>query len=265
MKLGIIGSGNIGGAILHGVMKAGALKPEEVLLTDIDAARAHAISEPFGVRSTSDNREAAVCDIVVLAVKPYFYEQVISEIRPYLRESTLVVSVAPCFSLNTLQGWLPEGARVIRLMPNTPAMVGAGVVALCAGANVSRGEIDDLKSLLSPMGLVEEMPERLFDAIVGMSGSSPAYTFMFIEALAESGVLYGMPYDQSLRIAEQTVLGSAKLALESGKHPAALRNQVCTPGGTAIEAVRSLQSNAFQGIVMDAVAACVEKARRMKE
>ena len=149
-------------------------------------------------------------------------------------------------------------------MPNTPAMVGAGVVALCAGKHVSREEINALKALLSPMGLVEEMPEKLIDAVIGVSGSSPAYVFMFIEALADAGVLYGMPYDQALRIAEQAVLGSAKLALESGKHPAVLRNQVCTPGGTTIEAVRSLERNAFQGIVIDGVAACVDKARQMK-
>ena len=264
MKLGIIGGGNIGGAILRGVMKAGRIAAGEAVVSDPDIVKASALCAPLRVRATSDNREAAAADVVVLSIKPYAYERVIAEIKPCLQKNAILISVAPGFSLDTLEAWLCGAARAVRLMPNTPAMVGEGMVALCAGHGVTREETEALKALLSPMGMIEEMPESRIDAVIGISGSAPAYVFMFIEALADAGVLYGMPSDQALRIAEQAVMGSAKLALESGKHPAVLRGEVCTPGGTTIEAVRSLEKNAFRGVVMDAVAACVEKARRMK-
>ncbi len=264
MVLGIIGGGNIGGAILRGVIRAGRIDARDVVVADRDIEKARSLAEPLGARAVSDNREAAAGDYVVLSIKPYDYGHVIDEIKPYLKKNAVVVSVAPGFALDTLETRLSGAARVVRLMPNTPATVGEGMVALCAGRNVTRDEIDALKALLSPMGMIEEMPEKLIDAVIGVSGSAPAYVFMFIEALADAGVLYGMPRDMALRIAEQAVLGSAKLALESGKHPAVLRGEVCTPGGTTIEAVRSLEKNAFRGVVMDAVAACVDKARQMR-
>ena len=263
MKIGFIGCGNRAGAMIRGILGKGAARPEELMASDKNAQALEKICPQLGIAAVSNEEAARSADVLFLAVKPQFYEEVISQIKDLVREETVIVSIAPGKSLAWLEETFGRPLHFIRVMPNTPAMVGEGMSGLCPASRVSEEELSCVRTLFESFGRAAVVPEHLLDVVTGISGSSPAYVFMFIEAMADAAVAGGMPRAQAYEFAAQAVLGSAKMVLESGLHPGALKDMVCSPAGTTIEAVRVLEEKGFRGSVIDAVYACIEKAGRM--
>lgn len=263
MKLAFIGAGNMAQTMISGILQHGLVAKEDIIATAATQKTLDVVSDRFGVAVTLDNREAAKADIVVLAVKPVYCETVIQEIRDVVTESQLVVSIAAGKSLAWMEKTFGGEYKIIRTMPNVPAMVGEGITAVCPNRLVTDGELQQVCTLLEGFGKAEVIQETMMDAVIAVSGSSPAYVFLFIEAMADAAVAEGMPRAQAYQFAAQSVLGSAKMVLETGKHPAELKDMVCSPAGTTIDAVRTLEEKGFRGIVMDAMHACAEKNRRL--
>ena len=262
--IGFIGSGNMGQAMIGGIIQAGLVKPEGIVVFDPDTAKLEELKKEMGISTTAEATElAAGCDVVVLAVKPDIYPVVLKQIAASLKKGAIVVTIAPGRSLSEVEGILGGESKVVRTMPNTPALVGEGMTAYCVNGNVTQEELADVKLLLESFGKSEAVPEKLMDAVVGISGSSPAYVFMFIEAMADAGVKAGLPRDKAYRFAAQSVLGAAKMVLETGKHPGALKDMVCSPGGTTIVAVSVLEEEGFRSAVIKGVDACIRKSGEM--
>lgn len=263
-RIGFIGSGNMGQAMIGGIIKAGLVPAANIVVFDPDAAKLEGLKAELRVSGAGNAKElAASCDIIVLAVKPDIYPPVLKEIAGSVKAGATAVTIAPGRSLDEVGGLLGGTVGVVRTMPNTPALVGEGMTAYCANSAVTQEALADVIALLNSFGKSEQVPEKLMDAVVGISGSSPAYVFMFIEALADAGVKAGIPRDKAYRFAAQSVLGSAKMVLETGKHPGALKDMVCSPGGTTIEAVSVLEQEGLRSAVIKAVDACIEKSGRM--
>lgn len=236
LKLGFIGAGNMAQAMMGGILANGILKPEDVIASALHMEKLEALKEKLGICVTTDNKEIAKhAEILVLAVKPQVYETVIEEIRDSVGENQIILSIAPGKTLEYLEGLFGKPTKIVRTMPNTPALVGAGITGVCCNTLVSGHELDEVCRILKGFGEVEVVSEKLMDVVVSVSGSSPAYVFMFIEAMADAAVADGMPRTQAYHFAAQAVLGSAKMVLETGKHPGELKDMVCSPGGTTIE------------------------------
>ena len=263
MKLGFIGCGNMATAILGGILKKQLIPANEIIASALHEETLTRVASAYGIHTTRDNREAASADIVFLAVKPQYYEQVIREIKDSVSETQLIVSIAPGKSIATITEWFGKEIKLIRTMPNTPAMVGEGITAVCPSSAVTDDELQKVLSLLNACGLAEVMPEHLVDATVAVSGSSPAYVFMMIEAMADGAVRDGFPRQQAYRMAAQAVLGSAKMVLETGRHPGDLKDMVCSPAGTTIEAVAALENAGFRNAILAGMKACTDKTRAM--
>ncbi|MCB5881562.1 pyrroline-5-carboxylate reductase [Lachnospiraceae bacterium EP-SM-12S-S03] len=264
MKLGFIGAGNMAKAIMGGVLKNEIFKPEEVIASDLYVPGLEAAKEGLGINITTDNKEVAKnSEVLILAVKPQFYADVIKEISEYITEKQIIVTIAPGKTLEYLADTFGHPVKIVRTMPNTPALVGEGITGVCHNALVTKEELDYVCNILNGFGKAEVVPERLMDVVVSVSGSSPAYVFMFIEAMADAAVADGMPRPQAYKFAAQAVLGSAKMVLETGKHPGELKDMVCSPAGTTIEAVRVLEEKGFRSAVFEAMKACAEKSKGM--
>ena len=267
MKLGFIGAGNMASAILGGVLKSGFLPEEEIAVFDVIPAQSQKLAEGRAVH-VMDTQDAlvAACDCVILAVKPVYLRGVLDKAAP-LADGKDFISIAAGWTFSMLTDLLPirTGARVLRVMPNTPAMVGEGFTALCEQTTMTPESFAWAKALFETLGETAVLPETQFDAVVALTGSSPAYVFMFIEAMADAAVALGLPRALSYRAAAQAVLGSAKMVLETGDHPGKLKDMVCSPGGTTIEAVASLEKDGFRSAVIQAMRACADKSRRMGE
>ncbi len=206
---------------------------------------------------------AAGSDILFLAVKPQMYETVIAEIKDSVRKDAVIVSIAPGKTMEWLEGQFGKKVKLVRCMPNTPALVGEGCTGVCFHESLSEEEKKEILRLLESFGRAIEVAEGLMDVVVGVSGSSPAYVFMFIEAMADAAVADGMPRKQAYEFAAQAVLGSAKMVLETGMHPGELKDMVCSPGGTTIEAVKVLEEKGLRSAVIKAQCACVDKSKNM--
>ena len=264
MKLGFIGTGNMAGAIMGGVIKSGLFKPEEIIGADLLEAGREKVKTLYGIHVTADNKEAVEkAETIILSVKPQFYESVIAEIKDIIKPEQIVITIAPGKTLEWLAKQFGKDVKLVRTMPNTPAMVGEGMTAACRNEFVTDEELEGAKKILSAFGKVEVVSEHLMDVVVSVSGSSPAYVFMFIEALADAAVADGMPRAQAYQFAAQAVLGSAKMVLETGKHPGELKDMVCSPGGTTIEAVRVLEEKGLRSAVIEAMKACTDIAKKM--
>lgn len=261
-KFGFIGCGNMASAMIGGMIANGKCAPEQIIASRRSTDKLKAAAAQYGIAVTTDNCKAADADVVVLAVKPVFYAQVIDEIKAQITEDQVIVAIAPGFTLEQLSGMFGKPVKLIRTMPNTPALVGEGMTAYVCNALVTADEKKELVNSFSGFGRIEEVPERLMDAVVAASGSAPAYVYLFMEAMADAAVLEGMPREQAYRFVGQAVLGSAKMLLETGKHPGVLKDEVCSPGGTTIEAVKVLEQKGMRGAVMDAMHACAEKCRK---
>lgn len=264
MKLGFIGCGNMGTAMIGGILKKGTLKKEEIIVSHLTEAGAERSRKQLGVAVTLDNREVVrKAPVVVLAVKPQFYEEVISEVREFFTPDHLIIGIAPGKTMSWLEEQCGRPLRIARFMPNTPAKVGEGMTGMCVNERMTDEDIRMVKELADSFGRTEIVPERLMDAVVAVSGSSPAFVFMFIEAMADAAVAQGMPRKQAYSFAAQAVLGSARLVLETGLHPGELKDMVCSPAGTTIEGVRVLEKSGMRSAVFEALTACAEKGKRM--
>ena len=261
MKIGFIGAGNMGGAILKGALNKGFLKPEECMVSDRNTALLSTFQQEYGITCINDNPKLVQnCEWIVLAIKPVFFMDVLDEIKPYLSKQHKLISIAAGLSVEMINAVIGEtGASLLRVMPNTPAMVGAGVTALCEETTLTSDEMVWAKALFETLGMVQVIPGRLIDAVIAVSGSSPAYVYMFIEAMADAAVKLGMFRPMAIETAAQAVMGAAKMVLETHQHPAVLKDQVCSPGGTTIEAVHMLEKGGFRAAVIDAMEACANK------
>ncbi len=263
MRLGFIGAGNMAQAIIGGIIKNGLVDKAEIIASAATQKTIDKVKSEYGINVTLDNREVAKADILFLAVKPVYYQSVIEEIRDIKTEGQIIVTIAAGKSLEWVAEAYGDERKIIRTMPNTPALVGEGITAVCPNENISDEELSEVCKLLNSFGKAEVIKESMMDAVVAVSGSSPAYVFMFIEAMADAAVAEGMPRAQAYQFAAQSVLGSAKMVLDTGKHPGELKDMVCSPAGTTIEAVRTLEKTGFRSSVMECMKACADKSRSM--
>lgn len=264
-QVGFVGAGNMGSAIIRGVLADGFLKPSQIMICDSNRRRLDELGKELqGVTCTADALElATLSDMIILAVKPQYIADVIGTMRPALRCKSLV-SIAAGWTVSRLADAL-EGteAGYLRVMPNTPAMVGEGMTAICDDSNFSHEDFAFAKGIFDAVGRTVVLPERLFDGVVAISGSSPAYVFMMIEAMADAGVREGIPRATAYEMAAQSVLGAALMVLSSDTHPGALKDAVCSPGGTTIDAVAALEKAGFRNAVFEGMKVCAEKSRQM--
>ena len=264
MKIGFIGTGNMGSAMMGGMVSSGIVDASNVMASDIFQAALDRISDQLNIATSTNNRDVVdFADIVFLAVKPQYLAGAIDGIKDMDFTDKIVVSIAAGQSIEKLTELFGKELKLIRVMPNTPALVGEAMSALSPNELVSEDEADIVLHLFESFGKAEIVPEKLQDAVVGISGSSPAYVYMFIEALADGAVAEGMPRAQAYKFAAQAVLGSAKMVLETGEHPGVLKDAVCSPGGTTIEAVATREALGFRNAVIEAERVCVEKSREL--
>ncbi len=264
-KIGFIGLGNMATAMIGGMLKEQVTEAGNILGKARTGETENSIKTRFNIVIAESNAQvAAQSDILFLAVKPIFFPEIIAEIREAVRPGALIVSIAAGRDLAYLKSAFDrEDCKLIRCMPNTPALVLEGCTGVCAEEKVSEQELNRVLTLLNAFGKASVVPERLMDVVVGVSGSAPAYVFLFIEAMADEAVAEGMPRRQAYEFAAQAVLGSAKMVLETGKHPGELKDMVCSPGGTTIQAVKVLEEMGLRAAVMDAMEACIDKSRNM--
>ena len=264
MKLGFIGTGNMASAIMGGIIKNNVIPAEEIIGADLFAPGREKVKELYGINVTDSNKEVIEkSEVVIFSVKPQFYADVIQEVKDLVRPEQLIITIAPGKTLAWLAEQFGKEVKIVRTMPNTPAMVGEGMTAVCPNEHLTEDEIAYVKSLLESFSRAEIVPERLMDVVTAVSGSSPAYVFMLIEAMADAAVSGGMPRKQAYQFAAQAVLGSAKMVLDTGKHPGELKDMVCSPAGTTIEAVRTLEELGFRSSIIEAMKVCADKSRKM--
>jgi pyrroline-5-carboxylate reductase len=262
-RIGFLGAGKMASALAKGFLRAGLTDAAHLRASDVVPAALDAFAADTGATVTASNRDVArESDILFVAVKPNQVRALLAEIAPDAGQA-LIVSIAAGVTLAALEAELPAGARVVRVMPNTPALVGASASAFSRGTAATEADAALAQRLLGSVGLALEVREKLLDAVTGLSGSGPAYGFLMIEALADGGVAAGLPRDVAQRLAAQTLLGAAKMVLETGQHPGALKDAVCSPGGTTIEAMHELEKAGVRGALMTAVRAAADKAKKL--
>lgn len=263
-KIGFIGCGNMGGAMVMGILDSHTCDAQRVMISTHSQESLAKKQAQYQTLATTDNREVAeFADVIFLAVKPQYYPEVIAQIKDLVDESKVIVSMAPGKSLDWLQEQFGKAAKIIRTMPNTPSLVGEGMTGMCANACVTDEELALVREIFGGFSATELVAENLMDVVTAVSGSSPAYVFMFIEAMADAAVTGGMPRAQAYKFAAQAVLGSAKMVLETGRHPGELKDMVCSPGGTTIQAVRVLEEKGMRSAVIEAMEKCLDISRGM--
>jgi pyrroline-5-carboxylate reductase len=264
LTIGFLGSGKMATALAKGIISAGLVKAADIRASDPSADARNAFAEETGAPATELNLDVVeFARVLILAVKPANVAPLLEEIRPEVAPGHLLISIAAGVPIAKLEDALDEGVRVVRVMPNTPALVGASASAYALGKAATTADGALTEKLLSAVGLVFQLKESLLDAVTGLSGSGPAYVYMMIEALSDGGVASGLPRDVATKLAAQTVFGSAKMVLETGEHPAKLKDMVTSPGGTTIEGLHELEKGKLRGVVMSAVRAATEKSRKL--
>lgn len=264
MKIGFIGLGNMAKAMIGGMLENQIVKAADIVGSARTQETRKSMQDAFGIEVREMNAAVAKeTDVIILAVKPQFLQGVIEEIRDEVIPGKLVISIAAGKSLAWIEEAFGKEISLVRCMPNTPALVGAGCTGVCVNERVDQEQTEYSIKLMGSFGRASLVPEHLMDAVGAVSGSSPAYVFMFIEAMADAAVAAGMPRRQAYEFAAQAVYGSAKLVLESGKHPGELKDMVCSPAGTTIQGVRVLEEKGMRGAVIDALAATVEQSKKL--
>lgn len=262
MKIGFIGGGNMGGALINGLIAAG-YAATDICLYEKNNERADEFKKIGVAIAASACEVESFCDVIVFSVKPNIIDFVLDEMGGFIDK--IYLSIAAGVTLGHLEEKLGSDKKIVRAMPNTPAQVGCGMTVITPNANVEDFETEKIKDLLSGIGETEVMPEKFMSVATALHGSSPAYVYMFIDAMADAGVSYGLTKSQALKLAAKAVEGSAKMVIECGEHPEKLKDNVCSPGGTTIAAVCDLEKNNFRATVQSAVRACVEKAEDMRK
>lgn len=264
-NLGVIGAGNMSQAIIQGSIDKNAVYCDQIYIYDIDKNKMNLMKNNLSVKPVDSIIELCdMSDIIIIAVKPNVLPIVLKELKSIVGDKA-IVSIAAGWSADMIKEIIGIDKKVLRLMPNTPLMVGEGMSVFEEPSNLADDEKEFVERLFLSIGKIEHAPLKLMDAVTGVSGSGPAYVYMFIEALADAGVLCGLPRDLAQTLAAQTVKGAAQTVIDSGLHPGALKDAVCSPGGTTIEAVRSLEQDGFRGTVIKAVESCVNKSKRLAE
>lgn len=260
-KIGIIGCGNIGEAIVRGIINSGKIKSTQIIVSDIDPDRVESVVEKYNVAGTTSNtRVIENSEIIFLSVKPKDLEKTILPVKDAFNNKNIIISVLAGVKISKLKNLIPK-ATVVRIMPNTPVLVGEGAIGVSFEKDINSSKKEELIDILRSMGVVVEVDENLMDAVTGLSGSGPAYVFMFIEGLIQGGIKEGLSYKQAKELAVQTVLGSAKLIKEMGDHPSVLRDKVSSPAGTTIYALHKLEEKGLKDAVISAVSEATKRSR----
>ena len=264
LKIGFLGAGKMATALARGFCNAGLVKKNQLFAADpFAAAREHFAAETGAKTFAANLPVAQAAHVLILATRPDQVAAALAEIAGAFGQNHLLISIAAGATLAKLESALPAGARVVRVMPNTPALVGAGAAGYALGRNATPADGELAQKLLSAVGLALPVKEALLDAVTGLSGSGPAYVYQFIEALSDGGVAAGLPRDVATKLAAQTVLGGARMVLETGQHPGALKDQVTSPGGTTIEGVHELEKGGLRATVISAVRAAADKSKKL--
>ena len=265
-KIGFIGCGNMGQAMLGALVNSEQINAESIVASVRTESSLRELRKKWPIRVTLNNLEVVEnSDIIILAVNPAQYESIIKEIREVITFDQIIVSIAAGINMEQMDDWFGKSSKIIKTMPNTPVLVQEGMTAICTNEHVLESELEMMTSYFRLFGEVEVMEEKQFDAFIALCGSSPAYIFMMIEAMADGAVKLGIPRKQAIRMAEQTILGSAKLALDTGIHPAELKDMVCSPGGATIAAVAELEKHGFRSAVIHAMESCAGHSKKMNE
>lgn len=263
-KIGFIGCGNMGKAILGGILNSKVAKTEDIFVSASTEKSLNTIKDNFGVNVyCSNSKVAEKADILILAVKPNIYEKVILEIKDVVDDNAIIVTIAAGVTIENVEEWFGRKLKVTRTMPNTPAQVGEAMAAICFNEKMLEEDKQIIFGIFGSFGKYEELEEKYFHGFIAVAGSSPAYVFMFIEAMADAAVQMGIPRKKAYSFAAQSVLGSAKMVLDTEIHPGQLKDMVCSPGGTTIDAVIELENRGFRAAVASAMKICEEKSKKL--
>lgn len=261
VRLGFVGGGNMGSALIKGLTTAELLRPEQILVYDVDRDRLRELETTHGVKPARDLSDLATAsNIILLAVKPQVMNQVLASIKDNLAHRPLIISIAAGVAIDTITRGLKQELPVIRVMPNTPALVQQGASALARGPLVSDQQMALAVQLFESVGVATEVEEKMLDAVTGLSGSGPAYVLQFLESMMDAGVLMGLPRPVARKLVVQTVLGTAKMVMDTGRHPAVLKDMITSPGGTTICGLQVLEASGIRGTIMNAVEAATERS-----
>lgn len=263
-RIAFIGSGNMGEALIKGITGASVFKNRNIIVTDIRKERLEHIKGLYKVNTTTDNRYAVKkSDIILFAVKPQIISKVVKEIGDLIDREKLIITIAAGITISSIQDHLNKKGKIIRVMPNIPAIVREGVSAIACGDDISKKDIEITKRIFNAVGRTVVVDESMMDAVTGLSGSGPAYVFLIIESLTDAGVKMGLPRDISRLLSVQTILGAAKLAMESGEHPGKLKDMVTSPGGTTIAGLHALEKGKLRSALMSAVEAATKRSEEL--
>lgn len=266
LKVGLIGGGAMGEALATGLVKSGVIPQEALAVSDISNERLRRLEETLGVRTLQENMTlASEADIVILAVKPDIVAPVMEEIGPILRPEQTLISIAAGIPIAYIEKYIRQAVPVVRVMPNTPCLVGEGASAYALGSNAGLRDAVRVESVFASVGRTVRVKESLLDAVTGLSGSGPAYVYMIVEALADGGVKMGLPRETALLLAAQTVLGAARMVLAAGEHPAQLKDRVTTPGGTTTAGLFVLEDRGVRAALIEAVSAATRRSQELSE
>lgn len=251
-------------AMIGGMIKSNLIQPERLIASAKSEETVNKVQQTYHIEVTTNNKYVAEqADILFLAIKPNLHFSIIEEIKDVIKQNTLIITIAAGISLDDIEGAFKRKMKVIRSMPNTPSLIGEGMSAICRNESVTDEDLQEVIQIFSCFGKVEVIEEKLMDSIPAISGSSPAYVYLFIEALADGGVKSGLSREQAYKLAAQAVLGAAKMVLETGKHPGELKDEVCTPGGATIEAITELEKQGFRAAVISAMESCEQKTKAL--
>ncbi|QGU96678.1 pyrroline-5-carboxylate reductase [Clostridium bovifaecis] len=265
-NIGFIGCGNMASAMIKGIVKSNLINPQQIIASNPSDLKLNKIKNESGILTTNDNLEVArFSKVLFLSIKPNKYKDIVDEIKDSISEDTIIITIAAGISINRVEEYFGKKVKIVRSMPNTPALVGEGMSVLSPNELVAKEEIEEVVEIFKCFSKVEILEESYIDTVTALTGSSPAYVYMFIEALADGAVLMGLPRAKAYKMAAQAVYGSAKMVLETNKHPGELKDEVCSPGGTTIEAVYSLEKNRLRAAVIEAMEKCTDKAKKMNK
>jgi pyrroline-5-carboxylate reductase len=261
-KIGIIGGGKMGSALIGGIISQNLIPADHITVSDALVERLQELKKQYGINITSNNNEALTAsDMIILAVKPQNMAEVLEGMSASFHQKQLIISIAAGIPTKFIEGYLGKGAHVVRVMPNTPALIGEGAAALAGGTDATKEDLDMAREIFESVGITVSVKEDLMDAVTGLSGSGPAYVFLIMEALADGGVNLGLSKDVALKLSAQTIMGAAKLFLTGNKHPAELKDMVTSPGGTTIAGLKALEEGKLRATLMAAVEAAALRSR----
>jgi len=265
MKIGIIGYGNIGEAIVSGLLKGGTVKPDDILASSRNKKKIKSALDEYKIQITRDNKKVThFADYLIIAVKPLGLKAVLDEIKDDIDENTIIISVVSSVEIGEMEAVIGD-KKIVRVMLNTPVMVNEGMSTLCMNDKVQFDEFDDIVEMFKSFGRAEIVEEKYMEIITAISGTSPAYVYMMVEAMADGAVMMGLPRRKAYQLAAQAVRGAATMMLESDHHPGTLKDMVCSPGGSTIDGVFTLETNNFRGTMMKTMRDATEKAMKLKQ